>query len=182
MPEKPKILARRMAAQSRIFRIEQMDLQFSNGNQRTYERILGGHDSVMVAAMPDPETVLLVREYAAGSDRYELGLPKGVVERGEPPLDAANREIQEEIGFAAEDLRVIHRVSLVPGYIQHHTLLVLARGLYPQRAEGDEPEPIEAVPWRLDQLDILLERDDFTEARSIAALYLVKRFLTLNSG
>jgi len=166
-----------MAAESRIFRIEQMDLQFSNGSQRTYERILGGRDSVMIAAMPDPETVLLIREYAAGSDGYEIGLPKGVVERGESPLDAANREIQEEIGFAANDLRVIHRVSLVPGYIQHHTLLVLARDLYPQRARGDEPEPIEVIPWRLNQLDALLEREDFSEARSIAGIYLIKRFL-----
>jgi len=171
-----------MAAESRIFRIEQMDLLFSNGNQRTYERILGGLDSVMIAAMPDTETVLLVREYAAGSDRYEIGLPKGVVEKGESPLDAANREIQEETGFAAKDLRIIHRVSLVPGYIQHHTLLILARDLYRQRAEGDEPEPIEVIPWRLDRLDALLERDDFSEARSIAGIYLVNRFFALNRG
>lgn len=171
-----------MAAESRIFRIEQMDLLFSNGNQRTYERILGGLDSVMIAAMPDTETVLLVREYAAGSDRYEIGLPKGVVEKGESPLDAANREIQEETGFAAKDLRIIHRISLVPGYIQHHTLLILARDLYRQRAEGDEPEPIEVIPWRLDRLDALLERDDFSEARSIAGIYLVNRFFALNRG
>ena len=182
MPEKPKILARRLAAESRIFRIEQVDLQFSNGNRRTFERILGGQDSVMIVAMPDPATVLLVREYATGSDRYELGLPKGVVERGESPLDAANREIQEEIGYASNDLRIIDRVSLVPGYIQHHTLLILARELYPRCAAGDEPEPIEVIPWRLDRLDALLERDDFGEARSIAGLYLVKRFLAGDSG
>jgi ADP-ribose diphosphatase len=176
MSSKPKILSRRIVAQSRLFRVEEVDLEFSNGARRTFERVPGGGvDSVMIVPMPDPETVLLIREYGAGSDRYELGLPKGVVEAGEDPLAAADREIQEEIGYGARDLRIIKRVSLVPGYIEHHSLIVLARDLYPKRSTGDEPEPIEVVPWRLDELDILLARDDFNEARSIAGLFIALR-------
>jgi len=38
-----------------------------------------------------------------------------------------------------------------------------------------EPEPLELVPWRLDKVEALLEQDDFTEARSIAALLLMLR-------
>lgn len=52
--------------------------------------------------------------------------------------------------------------------------MVLAEDLYPQRRAGDEPEPIEVVPWRLDALDALLAREDFSEARSIAALFMVR--------
>lgn len=177
MAAKPKILARRLAAQSRLFRIEQLDLEFANGVRRTYERLAGGPDSVMIVALRDPETVILVREYAAGTERYELGLPKGVVEPGEDPLAAADRELREETGFGARDCRIIQRVSLVPGYIQHQTLVVLARDLYPETAEGDEPEPIEVVPWRLDALDTLLAQPDFGEARTIAGLFLARHFL-----
>jgi ADP-ribose diphosphatase len=177
MPSKPRILDRRLVAESQLFRIEQVDLEFANGSRRTYERIPGGSDSVMIVPMSDAETVLLIREYGAGTDRYELGFPKGVVEPGEEPIDAANRELQEEIGYAARNLRIIDRVSLVPGYIQHHSLIVLAQGLYPQRLPGDEPEPIEVVPWRLRDIDALLARDDFDEARSIAALFLAMRAL-----
>lgn len=182
MAAKPKILERRLVARTRIFRVEQMDLEFSNGNRRCFERILGGRGSVLAVPMRDAQTVLLIREYAAGSDRYELGLPKGIVEPGEDPLGAAGREIREEIGFGARDLQLVHSVSLAPGYIQHQTHIVLARDLYPDRAAGDEPEPIEVVPWRLDEMDALLQRDDFTEARSIAALFLVRRLLGPGSG
>ena len=172
-----------MAAQTRIFRVEQVDLAFSNGNRRCFERIVGGGwGSVLVVPMPDARTLLLAREYAAGTDRYELGFPKGVVEPGEDPLEAAGREIREEIGFGARDLRSVHKVSLAPGYIQHETHLVLARDLYRERAQGDEPEPIEVLHWNLDELDALLERDDFTEARSIAALFLIERFLGRGEG
>jgi ADP-ribose diphosphatase len=177
MPPKPTILDRRLVAESGLFRVEQVDLEFANGSRRTYERIPGGADSVMIVPVLDDDTLLLIREYGAGTDRYELGFPKGVVEPGEAPIAAANREIQEEIGYAARELRIIDRVSLVPGYIQHHSLIVLAQGLYPQRLPGDEPEPIEVVPWRLNDLDALLARDDFDEARSIAALFLAMRAL-----
>lgn len=177
MRSTPRITARRLVAQSRLFRIEEIDLEFANGSRRTYERVPGGADSVMIVPMLDPETVLLIREYGAGSERYELGLPKGVVESGEDPLAAANREIQEEIGYGARRLRIVDRVSLVPGYIQHHSLIVLAQDLFPNRLPGDEPEPIEVVPWRLSEVDALLAREDFDEARSIAALLLVMRLL-----
>ena len=177
MSPRPKVLARRVVARSRLFSVEEVDLEFPNGSRRTFERIPGGTDSVVIVPLLDAQTLLLIREYGAGSDRYELGLPKGIMEPGEDALAAANREIQEEIGYAARDLRLIHRVSLVPGYIGHHSLIVLARDLYPSRLPGDEPEPIEVVPWRLDDLDALLAREDFDEARSIAALFITERFL-----
>jgi ADP-ribose diphosphatase len=182
MPAKPRILDRRLVARSRLFRVEQVDLEFTNGSRRTFERIPAGADSVLIVAMPDPGAMLLIREYGAGSERYELGLPKGIVEPGEDPLDAANREIQEEVGFGARRLDAIGRVSLVPGYIGHRSLIVLARDLYPSRLPGDEPEPIEVIPWRFADLDDLLDREDFDEARSIAALFLVQRFLAREGG
>lgn len=181
-PAGPQVLGRRLLAESQVFRIEQVDLRFANGVRRTFERIPGGSDSVLILPLREPDTLLLVREYAAGTDRYELGFPKGVVERGEGPLEAANREIREAIGYAARDLRLFCRLSLVPGYIGHHTQVVLARGLYPSPLPGDEPEPIEVVPWPVSDLDGLLARDDFDEARCVAALLLLERHLRYNSA
>jgi ADP-ribose diphosphatase len=54
---------------------------------------------------------------------------------------------------------------------------VLASELYPNRIDGDEPEPIEVVPWKIASMDELLKLQDFTEARSIAALYMVRDLL-----
>ena len=57
------------------------------------------------------------------------------------------------------------------------TQLVLARDLYPERLAGDEPEELEIVPWKLDALDELILREDFSEGRSIAALFMVREWL-----
>lgn len=48
---------------------------------------------------------------------------------------------------------------------------------YPEQRGGDEPEPVEVVPWRLDELQRLMGRSDFSEAHSIAALYMERERL-----
>jgi ADP-ribose diphosphatase len=59
--------------------------------------------------------------------------------------------------------------------------IVLATGLYAESLAGDEPEPLELVPWRWDQMDALLAQADFTEARSVAALFLARKYLDSHS-
>ncbi len=175
MRRKPEILATTTVARSRLFRIEQIDLRFSNGTEVRYERLHGSRGgAVLVVPLLDEETVLLVREYAAGVHRYELGLPKGRVEAGEALLDAANRELMEEVGFGARHLEHLHTLTLAPAYFGHHTELVVASDLYEKRLQGDEPEAIEVVPWKLAELDRLLASGECSEARSIAALFMVR--------
>ena len=178
MPVKPEILNCKIVARSRLFRIEELSLRFSNGEERIYERLAsGGSGAVLIVPILDDETVLLIREYGVGIEGYEIGLPKGRVEAGEDILDAANRELMEEVGYGARELKLLKRVSQSPSYMQHHTNIILARGLYPERAEGDEPEPLEIVPYALSGIDTLVAGGEITEARSIAALYLARAYL-----
>ena len=175
MRKKPQILAAETVAQTRLFQIEKLDLRFSNGVETQYERLkTNSVGAVLVVPMLDPETVLLIREYAAGVHCYELALPKGRIEPDEDLLGAANRELMEEVGYGANDLQHITSFTLAPGYLGHHTHIVLAQDLYPQRCQGDEPEEIEVVPWKMAELGALFEREDCTEARSIAALFMVR--------
>ena len=160
------------------YRMERMDLEFSNGERRKYERLHGrGHGAVAVVPMLDAETVLLVREYAAGVHRYELGLVKGRIDAGETPLEAANRELMEEAGYGARDLVVLRSLTLAPVYMSHATHLVLARDLYPKRLPGDEPEALELVPWKLADIGELILREEFSEGRSVAALFIAREWL-----
>ena len=54
---------------------------------------------------------------------------------------------------------------------------MLARDLYAERLPGDEPEELEVVPWKLDALHELILREDFSEGRSIAALFIAREWL-----
>ena len=178
MSKLPKIHGRRELDPGKLFRIEQLDLEFSNGERRRYERLKSqGLGAVIVVPLKDDDTVLLVREYAAGLHHYEIGLVKGRLEPGEDVLEAAQRELQEEAGYAARELTELTALSLAPGYMTHVTHVVLARDLYESRLEGDEPEELEVVPWPLERLHELVSRPDCTEGRTIAALYIARDHL-----
>ncbi|WP_432471255.1 ADP compounds hydrolase NudE [Amphritea sp. HPY] len=180
MPAKPEILKVTAATESRLFKVEQIELRFSNGVERTYERLANrGRGAVMIAAIDEDDNVLLIKEYAVGLEDYLLTLPKGLIDPGEDALQAANRELKEEAGFGANQLEVIKQMTSAPNYMGHKITSILARGLFPCRLEGDEPEEMEVVRWPLSRIEELFARDDFSEARAIAALYMVRDKLRL---
>ncbi len=159
-------------------RVEEVDLEFGNGERRRYRRVCSrGPGSVIIAAMADADTVLLVREYACGVHRYELGLPKGRMDAGETPEQAANRELKEEVGFGARRLQLVRPLTLAPSYMEFAAHLVLAEDLYAERLPGDEPEEIDVVPWKLADLHELMLREDCSDGRSLAALFIVRELL-----
>ena len=179
---KPKILNITEVAQTRNFRIEAVDLEFSNGEKRTYERLSNrSQGAVLIIAMTSDNTFLMIREYAVGMERYEFTLPKGKIDPGEDILTAANRELIEETGHRANKLTLLHSLSLASGYSTHFTHIVLAEELEADSAEGDEPEPLEIIPWQLDKVHELITHPECSEARTFAALYLCQQHLSQRS-
>ena len=170
----PIISNNQQVAQSRLFKIEQIDLTFSNGEKRQYERMLGsGRGAVMIVPMLDDETMLLVREYCAGTHSYELGFPKGLIDPDEIAEQAANRELKEEISYGAKKLLHLQQVVMAPAFFSAKMDIFIAKELYNEKLVGDEPEPLEIVPWKITDYKRLLIQADFNEARSVAALMLV---------
>jgi ADP-ribose diphosphatase len=172
----PQILAIRTAARSRLFHVEAVQLRFENGVECEFERIAApfAAGTVIVVATPSPGAVLLVREYAVGLQRYELGLPMGSIDPGESFLQAANRELREETGFAARSLMPLTTLSLAPGILAYQAQIVLATDLVVDHAPGDEPERPEVITASLGDLDRLIAKGELTEARSLAALFIAR--------
>ena len=176
MRKKPITLKAFSIATTRFFNIEAVYLEFSNGKKRKYERLkpLRSRGAVLVVPMLDEDTVLMIYEYSCGTDRYELALTKGKIDEGECIFTAANRELVEEIGYGSKKLSLVKTITLAPGYQANINYIILAQDLYVDRADGDEPEPLEVVKHKLSNLEQLAYNEDLTEARSIAALYMVR--------
>ncbi|CQD36642.1 ADP compounds hydrolase NudE [Yersinia mollaretii] len=175
--QKPKILKIETVARSRLFTVEAVDLAFSNGVQRVYERMRpSNREAVMIVPIIGND-LLLIREYAVGIEEYELGFPKGLIDPGEGVLEAANRELMEEVGFGAERFDYLTKLTMAPSYFSSKMNIVIAHSLYPQSLEGDEPEPLPQVRWPIANMMALLDEPDFCEARNVSALFLAQAFL-----
>ncbi len=178
MPTKPEILKRETVMRSRLFRADQIHLRFSNGEERHYEKLVGGgRGAVLIVPVLNDDRFLMVKEYAVGLEDYHLACPKGAIDEGETILDAANRELKEEVGYGARKLTFLKKVHLSPSYMEHGINIVIAQDLYPERLEGDEPEPIQVQELPIIDLPDFCLRADVCEGRSIAALFLVREWL-----
>lgn len=178
MNNKPKILKRTIHSQSNLFTIEKVDLQFSNGQLHTFERIATpGSGAVMIIPVVDNEHVIMIREYAVGTERYELVFPKGKIDEGEDIYTAANRECMEEIGYRANKLTSLGEMTIAPGYLGLITHILLADDLSIEKRKGDEPEELQQVICNVNKIDELIAKNNLTEARSIASLYQVRDIL-----
>ncbi|MDN0113854.1 ADP compounds hydrolase NudE [Yersinia intermedia] len=175
--QKPKILKIETVAHSRLFTVEAVDLEFSNGVQRVYERMRPSNREAVMIVPIIGDDLLLIREYAVGIEEYELGFPKGLIDPGEGVLEAANRELMEEVGFGAKRFDYLTKLTMAPSYFSSKMNIVIAHNLYPQSLEGDEPEPLAQVRWPIANMMALLDEPGFNEARNVSALFLAQAFL-----
>jgi ADP-ribose diphosphatase len=177
MSKKPIVHGVKTIAQTRLFHIEAVELEFSNGARRQYERINNDTAGAVTVIPVTSESVILIREYAVGSDEYELGFVKGLIDPGETPLEAGNRELKEEIGFGSNTISLIRKTRVTPHYTTAVGYILLAENLYEQACAGDEPEDLEQVHWPLSDIDGLLEHEDINDVRTLHALYWLRDYL-----
>lgn len=178
MSQKPQILAISVAAKSRLFEIQSVDLKFSNGVRRTYERFKPSSRCAVMILPIEQDSLLMIREYAVGTERYELGFPKGLMDANETPEQSANRELKEEVGLGAQKLIHLRTVNTSPSHMNNPMHIFLAQDFYTCKLDGDEPEPLELVRVPLSKIDDLLQDPDFCEARNLVGLYCLRDYLS----
>ena len=139
------------------------------------ERETVRHDGATAILAHDDTDLWLVRQpREAVGDPDFLEIPAGRLDQeGESPLEAAQRELAEEIGKAADRWEPILSYVSSAGMSDEVIHIFHATGLSDREAEADENERIEIVRWPLHDLDgaIAATRD----AKTLIALLWLKQ-------
>ena len=169
----PKILNQKLIFKSKLFDIKQADIEF-NGITMKYEIISGtGSSAVMVVPFIEND-IIFIKEYAAAIDDYMITFPKGKIDKGETIEEAANRELQEEVGYKSKDIKLIKKLYLAPGYIDHMTYVMVAKELSVSSLSGDEPEELEVIRVHRDDVINFLDKNEIIDSRVHAALNIIE--------
>jgi ADP-ribose pyrophosphatase len=171
-----ELLKSEVLMKGRAFAIRRDYLKTPDGRETKFEIIEHG-GSVVIIPIDEHGNMLLVRQYrhATGGDLLEL--PAGTLDDDEDPKICAAREIREEIGMAAGVLTKLGDFYLAPGYSTEFMVVYLATDLShdPLDADDDEFLSVESVP--IAEAFKLAERGEVPDAKSLAALFLVKPHL-----
>ena len=101
--------------------------------------------AVVIVPMLERSRIVFVRQYRRAIDRELLELPAGTLERGEGRISCARRELEEETGWRARELRRIGQFYAAPGFISEQLTVFLARGLTRVKARPDPDELVRPV-------------------------------------
>jgi ADP-ribose pyrophosphatase len=164
----------RVVYEGRIVRLMIERYRFPDGEE--VEREIVRHDGAVAMLVHDDEHLYLVRQpREAVGDPDFLEIPAGRLDKeGESTLDAAKRELAEEIGMAAERWEHIRTYVSSAGMSDEVVHIFHATGLSEaeEEAEAEHNERIELVRWPLNDLDgaIAATRD----SKTLIALYWLK--------
>jgi ADP-ribose pyrophosphatase len=145
------------------------------GGVRTTREVVRHSGSVAVLAIQDDGRIVLVRQYRYPVDDYVWELPAGRLDAGESPEQAAQRELQEEIGQKAGSLSRIAFFFTTPGFCDESMHVFRATGLAPSKAKGDEDERIEVQAFALTELEAMIDRGELREGKTLVTLLLELR-------
>jgi ADP-ribose pyrophosphatase len=127
-----------------------------------------------VVAVADDDHLILVRQHRKAVERVLLEIPAGTLEPGESPLDCAHRELAEETGLRAREMRRLVAFVPSPGILTEEITIFLARGLVPvPRAIEPEEEGLAVVRVPLDQIPAMIRSGEIRDAKSLIGLMLL---------
>jgi len=159
-----------------IINVRKDRVQMPNGVVATREVVEHSH-AVCIVPMDEDGNVLLVRQYRKPAEDALLEVPAGGVEDGEVSEEAVLRELQEEIGYTADNLVHLSSFWVAPGWATEYMHAYLATGLRESRLEGDEDENIEVVRLPFDKAVAMFKTGEINDGKTIASLLLAQPLL-----
>ncbi len=164
-----KVLKTDLLYQGRLRGIREL-IENDKGVQYLHETI-EHPGAVVVLPITASGEIVCVSQYRRSMRGVVLELPAGTLEKDEPPIECAKREIQEEIGFAARDVTPLGILLPAPGFCNEVQHLFVARDLYPQTAEQDEDEEITVVEMTVSEFESAIISGGINDAKTIALFY-----------
>ncbi len=153
----------------RILSLRVDDVLMPSG--RTAKREVVEHkNAVGILALTEHESALFVRQYRYAVGEEMLEICAGLVEEGEDPRRAAEREMQEELGYRPKALVPIGSFYATPGFCTEFMTLYLAEGLSPSSLPQDEDENVSAVDIPFVALPRLLSGGSIRDSKTFAAV------------
>lgn len=147
--------------------VDEVQLPDGRLSKREYVKHSGGAAILLVK----DGCVLLVKQYryAYGQTTYEI--PAGKLEKGEDPMLAAERELEEETGYVSKKTTLLNKIYPTPGYTNEIIYVYQAEDFVKREQKLDDGEFLNAEFIDISKVLRLIECGQICDAKTTIALY-----------
>lgn len=153
------------------------DSSFELIGDNEQSRFIRAPDDAQCVPLTDTGMVIFLVQPSPAFAQELLTLPGGPITPHENSKQAANRELQQEIGFYANQMDFLGELHPWSKYLDVRTYLYLARDLAPSNLYQDERDEIKTELVALENFERLITSGRLHDSTMISGLYLARHFL-----
>jgi ADP-ribose pyrophosphatase len=175
------LLSRQRAYHGRRISVDLDTVSFPNGSTGTLEMVRHPGASAVIPFLDDPAAadprILLIRQFRWAAEGALWEIPAGTLDPGEPPDVCARRELREEAGAEADQLRHLTTIYTTPGFTDEVIHLYAASGLTRVPAAPEDDEILEVHEVRWSEVGRMARDGRLRDGKSLVALMYAQCFL-----
>ncbi len=168
--ERQNLVDSRLVYRGRIVNLRLDTYQI--GKKTKIAEIVGHPGAVVILPVDEKGCLLLIQQWRRAASEILIELPAGGLEEKELPESAAQRELQEETGFAAKTLTALGGFFSTPGFCNEYLHFFVAEDLYPSPLSPDEDEWIDLLPTPLPDAIGMIENNKIRDAKTISGIFI----------
>lgn len=171
-PSKWNIIEDELHAECRIFDVHKRKMVRDSDKKKGDFYVIDTNDWVNVLAVTAEQNIILVRQFRYGTQKYSLEPPGGVIEQGEDPVLAGQRELLEETGYSGEDAKIIGTVFPNAAIMSNRCYFLLLKDVKKTNDVSFDPhEELETVKVPVKQLQELVKSGEISHSIGVNAVY-----------
>ena len=159
-----------------VFEVELQAVRLIDGT-KTRRELIHHSGGACVAPVDDNGDVYLIRQYRKAFEQETLEIPAGKLDKGEDPYRCAVRELKEETGFEADQVKSLGTIYPTPGYCDEMVHLYLATGLRAGSQNLDPGEFLHVVKLSFDEVMDAIMDDRIRDAKTVVGMLKAKEIL-----
>ncbi len=149
-------------------------MEFPGGGSQAKWDFIKHNGAAAAVPVTEDGKILMVRQYRNALERYTLEIPAGGLNPGENTDVAAARELEEETGYASDELELLIYLRTTVAFCNEKIDIYVAKYLVKTHQHLDEDEFLNVEAYSLKELEDKIFRQEIEDSKTIAALMAYK--------
>lgn len=171
-----KLIKNENMFKGKIVSVERDIITLPTGQETMRETVIHNGGAAIIA-IDDDSNIIFVRQYRHAVKSYILEIPAGLINKNESPAACAARELKEETGYKAKDIKHITSLYSSVGFCNEIISIYLGKNLVKGTQCLDEGEYITLEKYSLNTAINMIFSGEIKDGKTIVAILAYKEML-----